>query len=264
MINREYAIPGVMVPLDGSVQARRALTPAMSVAQAMDCSIELVTVHDPVNGRWARDLEETADQMPFEHVEVAVVGSGWPGDVIAEMAGDHPGILICMATEDQEQLQRLALGSVSTHLMRSIDNEILFVGPSYKLQNSLPQYRELVVGIDTDSVRAEIALDLAARWAARLELGVTLVHVASDTVGKREMQAELATHVDRLTGEGTAANAIVLTSNDPAHAIAELLESRPAALALTVSQGRSNLTRLLLGSVTSELLTRSPVPVLVA
>ncbi|WP_109335825.1 universal stress protein [Rhodococcus oxybenzonivorans] len=262
-MNRDGPVPCVVVPLDGSAQARRALDPAMRVAQVLGCSIELVTVYDPVRGRWARDLDDIADRMPFEQVEVAVVGSGWPGEVLADVAGDHPGTLICMATQDHDQLQRLALGSVSTHLMRATDGPILFVGPGYTPQQDLPRYRDLVVCIDNSS-RADTAVRLAAVWAARLGLGITLVHVAADLAGQLEMESELAAYVDRLTDGGAAATATVLISDSPAHAVAELLGSRPDALALTVSQGRGSLTRLLLGSVTSELLARSPAPVLVA
>ncbi|MGW5917464.1 universal stress protein [Nocardia fluminea] len=262
MVNRDKAAPCVVVPLDGSAQACRALDPAMRVAQVLGCSIELVTVYDPVRGQWARDLEDVADRMPCD-VEVAVVGSGWPGEVIADMAAEQPGTLICMATQDHDELQRLVLGSVSTHLIRAIPGPILFVGPGYTSQQDLSRYRELVVCIDI-SPRAETAVSLAAVWAQRLGLDITLVHVATDSTGRQVVETELAAYVDRLTIDGTAATATVLVQDSPAQAIAEFLGSRPEALALTVSQGRGSLTRLLLGSVTSELLARSPAPVLVA
>lgn len=253
----------MVVPLDGSAQARRALDPAIRVAQVLDCSIELVTVYDPVRGRWARDVEDVADQMACDQVEVAVVGSGRPGEVLTEMVAENPGTLICMATQDHDEFQRLALGSVSTHLIRATDGPILFVGPGCAPQHDLPRYRELVVCIDS-SPRAETAVILAAAWAARLELSITLVHVADGAASRQRMESELSTYVDRLNDGGTTAAAAVLIADNPAHAIAEFLRSHPGALALTVFHGRGSLTRLLLGSVTSELLTRSPVPVLVA
>ncbi|WP_228811847.1 universal stress protein [Nocardia otitidiscaviarum] len=262
-MNREEAVPCVMVPLDGSVQARRALEPAVRVAQVLGCPVELVTVYDQVRGRWARDIEETADQLPYDQVEVAVVGSGWPGEVIADMAADQAGTLICMATQDHDELQRLVLGSVSTHLIRAVDGPILFVGPGCTGHADAAGYRRLVVCID-ESARAATAVSLAAEWARLLTLEVELVHVAADESSCRAIEPALTSHVQHLTASGLTATATVLVDDNPAQAIAELLTSRPYALALTVSQGRGSLTRLLLGSVTAELLTRSDVPVLVA
>lgn len=235
----------------------------MRVAQVLGCSIELVTVYDPVRGRWARDLEEVADQMACDQVEVAVVGSGWPGEVLAEMVAENPETLICMATQDHDELQRLVLGSVSTHLIRATDGPILFVGPGYTPRQGAPRYRELVVCID-NSPRAEAAVRLAAVWAARLELAIILVHVAEDTASRQTMESELGTLAERLGAGGTPCVATVLIADRPADAVAEFLRSHPDALALTVSQGRGSLTRLLLGSVTTALLALSPVPVLVS
>ncbi len=262
MRNDEGPVPYVLVPLDGSTQAKRALDPAMRIAQALGCFIELVTIYDQVHGRWARDLDGVADEMPFDDVEVAVVGSGWPGEVLAEMAGEHPGTLICMATQDQDQLQRLALGSVSTYLMRVLEGPVLFVGPGYT-SASAAGFSELMVCLD-DSARAKTAVSLAAVWAARLRIGVTLIHIETDADAQRAMQSVVATYAEQLTAGGIAATSVVVASDRPAYALSELLLDRSDALALTVSQGRGNLTRLLLGSFTSELLARSPVPVLVA
>lgn len=259
----ERPVPGVIVPLDGSAHARRALDPAVRAAQALGCFIELVTIYDQVRGRWARDLDDIADSLPFDDVEVAVVGSGWPGEVLAEMAREKPGTLICMATQDQDHLQRLALGSVSTYLMRVLDEPVLFVGPGCSPTPGRADFDELVVCVD-DSARAAAAVRVAAVWAARLGIDVTLVHITAESGRRRPMEATLDTYVAQLVAEGTSATALVLVSDEPADTLSDLLRSRRGAVALTVSQGRGNLTRLLLGSFTSQLLARSPVPVLVA
>ncbi|MBE1579615.1 MULTISPECIES: universal stress protein [Pseudonocardiaceae] len=260
------AVSRVLVPLDGSDEAQRALLPALRVAQTLDCPIELVTVYDPVNGRWARDLDDIAEQLPYDQVEVAVVGAGWPGEVIADMAGEEPGTLVCMSAQHRDEVDRLVLGSVSAHLLRTSRAPTLVVGPGYELSRLPRRYERLVVCLD-GSGRAETALAVATTWACLFATEVELVHVAfpRETPGNLEaLGAGLSRAADALADDGVQASATLLTGDNPAASIAELLQSRPATLAITATHGSTGLTRLLLGSVTTELLTRSPTPVLVA
>ncbi len=65
---------------------------------------------------------------------------------------------------------------------------------------------------------------------------------------------------DRL---GVPADTVHVPNAQPAEAIVEAAKSRNCSLIVMASHGRRGLGRLVLGSVTSEVLAHSPVPVLV-
>lgn len=263
----QYRIIGtrVLIPLDGTAESRHALQPGLRIAEALGCPVELVTVYDPVNERWENHLDDLAAQLPYEQVEVTVVGGGAPGPVVAEIAAEQPGTLVCMTAMHLDEFDRLALGSVSAHVLRSSDSPILFVGPAYRNTPIPPRYRRLVVCLDGSS-RAEAALNIAAIWARTFEIEVELVRVTAPDEDQAELDSirdGLKRTSDTLSAEGVPATATLLAGDDPAESIAGLLASRSAAFALTATHGRTGLPRLLMGSVTAELLTRSPTPVLV-
>jgi nucleotide-binding universal stress UspA family protein len=62
---------------------------------------------------------------------------------------------------------------------------------------------------------------------------------------------------------GIEADTVLLENNLPAEAIVQTAKARNCDLIAMSSHGRRGLSRLILGSVTSEVLANSPVPVLV-
>lgn len=266
MVDTTVSVTRVLVPLDASDWARQVLDPAVRIARASGCPMELVTVYDPVRGNWAQDLDELADGLPHDDIDVSVVGAGWPGDVIAGMAGEQRGTLLCMSALHRDELARLVLGSVSAHVLRAAEEPVLLVGPGHRAEDAPERYRRLVVCLD-GSTRSESALTAARAWGRDFGLELELVHVADPTrseVERERLHTRLTGVADELSGSTVPTTATLLTGDNPAEAIAELLGERPDALALTASHGRTGFTRLLLGGVTAELLTRSPCPVLVS
>lgn len=89
-------------------------------------------------------------------------------------------------------------------------------------------------------------------------------HMGSILTGM-ELEATdyLERHCRRLRGEAIRARTLVLPGR-PAEAILAAAESEEASLIAISTHGRSGVSRLVLGSVTEEVLRRSPVPVLVA
>lgn len=263
----DYGIIGtrVLIPLDGTAEARHALQPGLRIAEALGCPIELATVYDPVHDRWEHNLDDLAAQLPYAQVEVTLVGGGQPGPVIAEIAAEQSGTLVCMTAMHLDEFDRLALGSVSAHVLRAGNAPILFVGPRYQYVPDPRSYRRVLVCLDGSS-RAEAALNVATSWARIFEIEVELVRVIADDEDRTDpdsIRSGLERTTDTLIAEGIPATVTLLAGDDPAERIAELLASRPAALALTATHGRTGLNRLLMGSVTTELLARSPSPVLV-
>lgn len=261
----DHVLTRVLVPLDGTSTAQRALEPAARIARQVGRPLELVTVQDPVNGRWARDLDGLAESTHYEDVEVEVVCGGWPGEIIVDLAREYPGTLVCLAARHRDRVDRIVLGSVSTHVIQSGAGPVLIVGPGFRPQPSLTRYRRLVVCLD-GSPRAAASVATAQRYAEHAGLSIDLVHVVEsgeDPAAERAGAEHLAGPGRRLRAAGFRVGSVVLTGADPAESIAGLLREDPATIAVVGSHGRTGLARMLLGSVTMDLIERSPVPLLV-
>jgi nucleotide-binding universal stress UspA family protein len=260
----EHEITKVLVPLDGSSTARQALAPGLRIARRRGCPLELVTVYDPVRHAWERELDDLAEQTGYERADVALVSSAAPGEVIAALAREQAGTLVCMATQGRGAVDRMLLGSVTSHVLAASTAPMLLVGPGYAAAEP-ERYERLVVCMDR-SDRDAAVLPVARQWARQLVLTVELVHVAApdSSPAGDGADAYLARLAGDLEGEGLAAARTVLEAPTAAAAIAQLLADRAGAIALLTPRGRAGLRRLLVGSVTAELLTRSSAPVLVA
>lgn len=263
----DQELPGsrVLVPLDGSAAARHALDPALRIARVLRCPLDLVTVHEPVNGQWADNLDDIAAALPYEHVDVEMVAGGRPGGVLTGMVTEVPGTLLCMSAMHRDEFDHLVLGSVSSQVLRASTTPVLFVGPGYVAPTGAERYERLVVCLDGSS-RADTALRVAADWARTFRMRVELVRVAApdeDQDSLAEMNSLLAQRAATLAAADVAATTTLLRDADPAATIADLVRAHPNTVALTATHGRTGLSRILLGSVTAELLNRSPSPVLV-
>lgn len=266
MATLDHDVTRVLVPLDGTASARRALDPAVRMARQVNRPLDLVTVYDPVYGRWARDLDALAEATDYDQVEVEVVSGGWPGEVIVDLAREQPGTLVCLTAQHRDRVDRLILGSVSAHVMQHSTGPVLIVGPGFRPEPSPPRYRRLMVCLD-GSPRAAAVLPAAQRCAQHADLDVDLVHVASpseDPAARQALHEHLTGAQRTLRSAGLTTSSQMIDADEPAAAIADLLADDPATIVVVGSHGRTGVARMLIGSVTMDLIERSPVPLLIA
>ncbi len=132
------------------------------------------------------------------------------------------------------------------------------------------------VGIDGSetSFRAlNKVLELASKFGAEViglhvlpvptelvELGASLVEIEAQL--EAEAEAMLAKAEDEAQKQGVPFRGVVLKGS-PAEAMADFAQEKGLDLLAVGFQGRSKLAELLMGSVTTRLLSHSPVPLLV-
>lgn len=133
----------MVVTLDGSDTAERALTPARELASAARAEVHLVRVVNPVGEvAWsgigpAPDIGEITKAMSDAALaylakekkegEVAEVLYGRPLDVIIDYARERGCEIIVMATHGRGGVVRLALGSTTDAVVRASDRPVLVV-----------------------------------------------------------------------------------------------------------------------------------------
>lgn len=133
------ALGSLVVSLDGSSDAERALAPARALAEAAAAQLHLLRVIDPDVG-WhlaepelqsLEDALRTAADASLAGVsqpgDVAAVVRGKVADTIIEYANEHACDLIVMATHGRAGKLRLELGSVADRVVRLANRPVLLV-----------------------------------------------------------------------------------------------------------------------------------------
>ncbi len=177
----------ILVPLDGSEQAERALAVAAPLAHALDGTLILVRVAQPplqpatplapALDAEARILSETVDraneylahvaqgleQTGVKHEKAALVG--YPAEMILDAVHSSQADAIILCSHGRTGLMRWALGSVAQRVVHQAPAPVLCL----PLQGPIP------VSDGQRSLRALVPLD--GSWLAEAALGpaITLV-----------------------------------------------------------------------------------------
>jgi nucleotide-binding universal stress UspA family protein len=258
----------VVVPLDGSPEAERALAPAFELVRRTGVPLRLISrvLHGEVESRTEYLADLTDRHAAVTDVETEVVERDAIPDAILEAV--VPGSLVCMSSHGRSGLSRAVMGSVAEALLRSMDQPALVVGP-HVAERAAALDGRILACIDGSEASLR-TLEPAQRWSGALGMPLWLVEVGEPTA----RPAEWATHGDAHEGGGLASLGArtkgvaaweVLHGRHPAEALVDLAASPsdPAALLVMATHGRTGWDRLRLGSVTSATVQRSTVPVLV-
>lgn len=189
----------ILVPVDGSEFAERAIPLATRLAQASRATLHLVLAHDPIEGigpfaelgppsvllmeemerREEAYLKRLAARLRRQkglRVKVRQV-DGMAGRVIAKVAGAVKADLLVMSTHGRGALRRFGLGSVADYVVRQLDVPILLVPAESAPARGLPG-RRILVPLDLSTESADV-LPILDQLGHRRGAGVRvqLLHV---------------------------------------------------------------------------------------
>lgn len=251
----------IMVPLDGSAVAERALPCAAAVARACGATLHLVRVvtameyltWEPVPAFTPPDVYEAvlqeattylaAHQQRLSATGLTVRTAVPVATVGASLLDDErdAGIdLVVLCSHGRTGLARFALGSVAERLLHDGAAPLLLVrafGPPLALDRA-------VVPLD-GSVRAEQALAVLAALAGVAVRAVTLLRMIATGAEQQEAEyylAQIARHLP-----ATLAVDCRVEQGDPAACIA--IAAGATGLVVMATHGRMGVTRWALGSV---------------
>ena len=177
----------ILVPLDGSAVAARAIPVAARLSAAFDAPLRLVGWSSPGT------LDELREQVEAQVAEAGVTGAevatGTADDdvaaVIAAEVEQRPGTLVCMSSTGRSHTGA-ALGSVAEAVLHHYVDPVLLVGPECDLGAFRPEGRMLVCVDGTPTGAA--AVPLATSWGIALHGPVDVVQVidpaAADAVAR--------------------------------------------------------------------------------
>jgi nucleotide-binding universal stress UspA family protein len=255
----------VLVPLDGSDRAGRALPVARAVADQLGARLGAVVVTAADPGPEGRDAQMRARRAGCDLDRMVVRADE---DVAAGLLAAAPSAstLLCLATRAGGVGAEPVLRSVGEDVICRSGAPILAVGPEVAAGPAAPIQRIVgCAGGGEDRVTDRL-LDTMAEWAAALGCEAHLIRVvARGTLAARALVARerLDDVTRRLWTRGELATSALVADDDAAAGIVRALGRRPGTLAVMAAHGRTGHGAGTLGAVTLRVLRESPVPVLV-
>lgn len=285
----------ILVPLDGTELADRAVPWAMAFARSLGAEVELVRVvadsdapldgdEDPDRAAPTATLAEDASQhlsriaeRAPSAVRVAVhVAHGSVAETIVARAGERSASLIVMASHTRGELARALVGSISGAVIRQSGLPVLVIQPGLPEPWAVSRVLVPVDGSDLSCSILPRVADLARRlhWTvvlftvvptpppalpiqgAAIPLGPSPQDLPSDTFEDVERRAA------ELRLQGIKAETKVASGDRAQSIVDQAQESRCHLIAMS-THGRRGLSRWALGSVTDAVIRSAKVPVLV-
>lgn len=266
----------VVVPLDGSELAERALRPACALAARLDDARVLLVscAPDDVAVVQAHLDDRAALFAGVVDVDTRILEELEPAEGILETMASAPDALLCMATHGRGGLRAAVLGSVAERVVCRSSEPLVLVGPACRTALLAGEHGRLLVCSD-GSAFSDAIIPAAASWTDRLRLEPWVAEVvgpdeevALPGQPARNRQVEAASArldqlVARLETPTSTARAKVLHGTPASRSIVGFAGQLPAVLIAMATHGRTGLVRTAVGSVAAEVVRQAPCPVLV-
>lgn len=270
-VTEPVKVTRIVVPLDGSPFAERALPVANWVAGVTDAKVHLVEV--VASAEEAEDVIRYLDSVGRHHHATSwdvLQSDDVPQALVNAVAGAPHG-LVCLATHGRDRSAAL-VGSVAASLLDRSAQTALLVGPQARARHALDA--TVVAAVD-GSTRDEAVVHVALGWAARLTRPLVIATVAEPAPalhdravrhrahGPADPERYLAALAERVSGTHVAVDTLAIY--DPvsvAEGLVPLLE-QTAALVVLGSRHRHGMPRMVLGSHAARIVHDAAVPALV-
>jgi nucleotide-binding universal stress UspA family protein len=279
----------VLVPLDGSELAARAIPYALYLALHANARIVLTrsVVTGPVrpaqeSSLEARDAEielsQAAAYLMRTHLPVEwLIMNEIPGRGIALAAQERQADLIVMSTHGRTGPGRWVYGSVAHDVLQLAPTPTLLIpaGATFNWPAESHSLR-MVVPVDGSLLAAD-ALQLGKQLAAAMGGEITLVEavpprdpalLVAGPVAEYDAQQELEAARDHVVGlvsnlsQQSIQSSAMVEIGDPAEVILRACRQRRAHLIVMATHSRGFAWRLLMGSVADAILRRTHLPLL--
>lgn len=282
----------IVVPLDGSSVAERAIAVAGALAKRDGAVLRILHVHTPVpmlSGAGEMVItqlratqREYIDRIAAEAAAefgITATGEELDGDVAAAICAEVarlPADLVVMTTHGRTGASRFWLGSVADAVMRHLSVPVLMLRASEESVSAVSQIGAVVMPVDGSTIAAEItphAVQLGGTAGCRYTLArivqpvptvvggtgfapPTIVEDADATdAARREATADVEKLAAKLRREhsGLHVDSVVRVASGVAPELLNIERERQPDVVAIATHGRG-LARVLMGSVADKLL----------
>ncbi|HEY1391588.1 MAG TPA: universal stress protein [Ktedonobacterales bacterium] len=284
----------ILVPLDGSELAAKALPVAEGLCRQLSARLDLVSVLTPtvlpyvgggpyipgdvytrIEVERAQEVEKylasTATEMRQRGITIqAHLRRGDPASGVLDSAQELGTMLIVMTTHGRTGLARFALGSVADRLVRGGVAPVLLIR-SFPEPVHGQDLSHALIPLDGSPLAETPVFSLVPRLAGAVLRTITLLRVADPRDGQDGRQmcenylaAVRQRLVDRLGDRDCAISVLVRNNKNPAASIVEASQDGECDLVLMATNGEAGIGRLAFGGVTDRVLRDGKIPLLLA
>jgi nucleotide-binding universal stress UspA family protein len=258
----------ILVPLDGTVEAERALAYASTLARSSGGGIMLIRACDPEADSGPHSVTANAQRLREASISVEWGGalkSDDPVAAILDAAALWRADLIAMATTRWSALDRLLNGSVTDAVIRAARAPVLVVPPNWdRPLVDEAQHARILLPLDGSRL-AEQAVDLVLRLATVIAIEVVLLRAVAagdpGTSGAQEYLRQVRSRLESILGRERIT--LRLDMAEPAAAILEAARICDIDAIALATHGRSGIRRALRGGTATAVIEGSSVPLLV-
>jgi nucleotide-binding universal stress UspA family protein len=287
----------ILVPVDGSKLAERALVLALPLADQHGAAVTLLTVHEPIfpitvgggapvrepalDSKWRDDHQAYLTKLAkrvTRRTQAPVETVFRDGPVVPTILDERErrgADLIVMSTHGRGGLKRLWLGSIADQVARRAKVPVLLTRGGRAPGSRLPQdplFRRVLVPLD-GSPRAESALATVEALLGGARGAVTLAHVVHPMTAAAARSLERRPELDvatsyleplaaRLRRNDRPVTPVARVDGNVAQALLTIADETDADLIALTSQGMNAAERLIIGSIADKLVRSARVPVL--
>jgi len=182
-----------------------------------------------------------------------------PSKEIVRLADDRHADLIVMGRRGKRGMERLMVGDATRKVIGYADCSVLVV------PRAAGMWQQRILLATDGSRHGERAAEAAGQLAKMFGLPMTVVSVLRpgfDEVRRAEARLEVDRVKDAAVDEGIEVDETILGGDNPATAILNFARKCGADLIVMGSHGRTGLGRLLLGSVSEQVIGQASCPVM--
>ena len=275
-------IKTILIPVDGSTNSDIAVDYGIYIAPRLEASLSGLHVIDIylIQGPMMTDVSATVGMAPydcfFEAVEKSLKekadrvlknfedrcraagvacrtkkNTGKISDTIIEDAEDADLILMAKKGEHFHLKEGGLIGSVAEVVTRHSGKPVMVIPESFREIESM--------GLAYDgSAPARKALALSLNISEKAKWPITVLIINSDAA----KAADLTAQVEDMAQKGLADCEVIISAGREADEILKFIAEGPVELMVMGAYGHNRLRELLLGSTTSHIIHKSPIPVL--
>lgn len=285
----------VLVPLDGSELAAKALPAAEAICAAMPESTLILLRALPITplpyGLMAapeyipadvyQQITDDQERLSGEYLDAAAKAiansethvrtaqeHGDPASVILDTASQQDAHLIVMTTHGRTGLARFTMGSVADHVVRGGATPVLLLHSFETPEWSSATLRHALVPLDGSLLSEAPLAEIVPRLADAVIQQVTLLQVVDPRNGAEAVtraKTYLAAARDRLIerlGDRVCAVETLVRAGPVARTILDTIDAVNCGVVIMSTRGAEGIGRLTMGGVTDHVLRDEKTPLL--
>jgi nucleotide-binding universal stress UspA family protein len=275
-------IKTILIPVDGSANSATAVDYGIYIAPILEASLSGLHVIDIylIQGPMMTDVSATVGMPPYDGFFDAVETSlkekadyvlknfedrcraagvacgtkkniGKISDTIIEEAEGADLILMAKKGEHFHLKEGGLIGSVAEVVIRHSGKPVMVIPESFREIESM--------GLAYDgSAPARKALELSLNISEKAKWPITVLIISADAA----KAADLSAQVEDMAQKGLADCEVIISGGREADEILKFIAEGPVELMVMGAYGHNRLREWLLGSTTSHIIHKSPIPVL--